>query len=254
MLAMTSTSIWFTMRATGMVALVLLSATMVLGILTAGRLRTRAWPAFAQAELHKWVSVLAVVFLGIHVLSAVLDTYVHVGWPALLVPFASPYRSLWTGLGTVGLDLMAAVAISSALRQRIGPRTWRALHWLAYASWPAAMAHSLGEGTDAAKLWMDVLAGLCVAAVVGAVAWRVAGQRAGARRSARSGARTRAPARAVSPLHAAAPPTPVGIHPPDPAAPPTPVGVHPPGSAPDPAAPDPAAPSTPTRVLERRPS
>src|SRR5664279_6574896 len=107
------------MRATGIVSLVLLSATMVLGILTAGRAKSRSWPAFAQADLHKRVSLLAMVFLAFHVLTAVIDTYVHVGWASVLVPFASPYRPLWTGLGTVGVDLLAAVAISSALRQRM---------------------------------------------------------------------------------------------------------------------------------------
>src|ERR1035437_1399824 len=114
-----TTTIWYTMRATGVVALVLLTGTMVLGILTAGRAKTRSWPAFAQADLHKRVSLLAMVFLVFHVLTAVVDTYVSVGWLSVVVPFASPYRPLWTGLGTVGVDLMLAVAVSSALRQRI---------------------------------------------------------------------------------------------------------------------------------------
>ena len=155
------------MRATGVVALVLLTGTMVLGILTAGRTASRSWPAFARADLHKRVSLLAMVFLALHVLTAVLDTYVNVGWASVVVPFASPYRPLWTGLGTVGVDLMVAVAVSSALRQRISPRTWRGIHWLAYGSWPVAMAHSLGMGTDASTLWMDVLAAVCTVAVAG---------------------------------------------------------------------------------------
>ena len=92
MLATSSTTLWYTTRATGIVALVLLTVTMVLGILTAGRARSRSWPAFAQADLHKRVSLLAMVFLAIHVLTAVLDTYVHVGWPSIVVPFTSPYR------------------------------------------------------------------------------------------------------------------------------------------------------------------
>ena len=99
------------------------------------------------------------------------------GWAAIVVPFASPYRPLWTGLGTVGVDLMVAVAVSSALRQRISARTWRGIHWLAYGSWPVAMAHSLGMGTDAPKLWMDVLAGACCLAVVASLAWRIADHR-----------------------------------------------------------------------------
>jgi predicted ferric reductase len=125
MVATSSTTIWYTMRATGVVALALLTATVVLGILTAVRARTPGWPAFAQADLHKRISILAMAFLALHVLTAVVDTYVNVGWVAAVVPFASPYRPLWTGLGTVGVDLLLAVGVSSALRQRISARTWR---------------------------------------------------------------------------------------------------------------------------------
>ena len=101
-----------------------------------------------------------------------------------MVPFASPYRPLWTGLGTVGVDLMVAVAVSSALRQRIAARTWRGIHWLAYGSWPVAMAHSLGMGTDAATVWMDVIAGSCCLAVV--ASRRLAGRRPPAEPGGRS--------------------------------------------------------------------
>jgi sulfoxide reductase heme-binding subunit YedZ len=165
---------------------------MVLGILTAGRSASRTWPAFARADLHKRVSLLAMVFLALHVLTAVLDTYVSVGWAAVVVPFASPYRPLWTGLGTVAVDLMVAVGVSSALRQRITARTWRGIHWLAYGSWPVAMAHSLGTGTDASTLWMDTLAALCTAAVLGALMWRIVDHRASKTRAALVGATTRA--------------------------------------------------------------
>jgi sulfoxide reductase heme-binding subunit YedZ len=198
MLATSSTTLWYSTRATGIVALVLLTMTMVLGILTAGRVRTRSWPAFAQADLHKRVSVLAVVFLGIHVLTAVLDTYVNIGWASIVVPFNSTYQPLWTGLGTVAVDLMIAVAVSSALRQRISARAWRTIHWSAYASWPVAMAHSLGEGTDGLKLWMDVLAGACALAVAGALTWRIVDYRRHRRTADQVGALTRVvPARHV---------------------------------------------------------
>jgi DMSO/TMAO reductase YedYZ heme-binding membrane subunit len=181
MMATSSTALWYTMRATGIVALVLLTGTVVLGILTAGRVRSPGWAAFAQAELHKRVSLLAAVFVALRVLTAVVDTYVDVGWVALVVPFASHYQPLWTGLGTVGVDLLLAVGLSSALRQRIGARAWRRIHWLAYACWPVAMAHSLGMGTDAATVWMDTVAGVSCLAVVTALAWRVTDRRRGPR-------------------------------------------------------------------------
>jgi sulfoxide reductase heme-binding subunit YedZ len=209
MLATTSTAFWYTTRATGIVALILLTATMVLGILTAGRAKSRSWPAFAQAELHKRISIMAMVFVVIHVLTSVLDTYVHLGWLSIVVPFSSSYEPFWTGLGTVAVDLMIAVAVSSALRQRISPRTWRGIHWLAYGSWPVAMAHSLGEGTDAAKLWMDAIAAVSVLAVAGALAWRIADHRRAKEEALRVGATTRAvPSRAAVPAGRRVPPPP----------------------------------------------
>ncbi len=192
MAAVSSTWVWYAMRASGIVALVLLTGTMILGLLTAGRTASRSWPAFARADLHKRVSLLAMVFLSLHVLTAVLDNYVNVGWMSVIIPFSSSYRPFWTGLGSVGVDLMVAVGVSSALRQRISPRTWRGIHWLAYGCWPVAMAHSLGMGTDAARLWFDAIAAVCTIGVAAALAWRVTDHRRNARWAGLVGASTRA--------------------------------------------------------------
>ncbi len=192
----TTEAVWYMIRATGVVALVLLTVTTVLGLAAAARVRTRRWPAFAQVELHKRATLLALVFLGLHVLGAVLDTYVHVGLVAAVVPFTSSFRPLWTGFGAVAVDLLLAVAVSSALRGRIPPDLWRRLHWLAYGCWPFAMAHALGTGTDAGQLWMDVIAAVCTLAVAVALAWRILEYRAARAAAARVGATTRAvPAR-----------------------------------------------------------
>lgn len=115
---MSSTSLWYATRASGIVALVLLTLTMVLGLATTSRARARHWPGFAQQELHRRISILAVVFVAIHVLTSILDTFVHIGWLAIIVPFASPYSRFWVGMGTVALDLMVAVFVSSLLRSR----------------------------------------------------------------------------------------------------------------------------------------
>jgi methionine sulfoxide reductase heme-binding subunit len=190
--ATSSVDLWYATRATGVVALVLLTLTVALGILTAGRASSASWPAFVFSDLHKRVSVLAVVFLILHVLTAVVDTYVDVGWASVVVPFSSGYQPLWTGLGTAGLDLLAAVTVSSALRQRISARVWRAVHWLAYGSWPLAMAHAIGEGTDGFALWMDAPAGVCVMAVAASAVWRIARHRRARVQAAPFGASTRA--------------------------------------------------------------
>src|SRR5664279_4719279 len=128
----TTEAVWYMIRATGIVSLVLLTLTTVLGLLSAARVRTRRWPAFAQVDLHKRATLLALVFLALHVIGAVVDSYVHVGLVSVVVPFTSSFQPLWTGLGALAVDLLAAVAISSALRRRIAPDLWRRLHWLAY--------------------------------------------------------------------------------------------------------------------------
>ena len=154
---MSSTYLWYATRASGIGALILLTLTMVLGLATTGRARARNWPGFAQQEIHRRISIIAVVFLAIHVITSLLDTYVHIGWFAIVVPFTSPYSRFWVGLGTVALDLMLTVFASSLLRPRLKPGTWRGIHWLAYASWPIALAHTFGVGTDSREHWVIAL-------------------------------------------------------------------------------------------------
>jgi methionine sulfoxide reductase heme-binding subunit len=178
---MNSTVLWYVIRASGIVALVLLTSTMVLGLTTSARARARNWPGFAHQELHRRVALISMVFLGIHVLTSILDTYVHIAWLSILVPFTSSYSRFWVGMGTVALDLMAAVFVSSLLRSRMKPGTWRGIHWLAYGCWPIALAHTFGMGTDSGEPWVIALGASCVLAVGAAVVWR---RRASTRRAA----------------------------------------------------------------------
>jgi DMSO/TMAO reductase YedYZ heme-binding membrane subunit len=154
-------------------ALILLTLTMVLGVATSTRLRASNWPGFVQQEFHRRLSMIAVAFLAIHVLTSVLDTYVNIGWAAIVVPFTSSYGRFWVGIGAISLDLMLAVFVSSLLRSRMSPGAWRALHWLAYLSWPVAVAHTFGMGTDAREGWVILLGAACVASVAAALAWRL---------------------------------------------------------------------------------
>jgi methionine sulfoxide reductase heme-binding subunit len=173
---MSSTLLWYTTRASGVITLVLLTLTMLLGLATSRRYRRRGWPRFAQQELHRRISMMAVVLLGVHVVTSVLDTYVHIGWFAVIIPFTSSYSRFWVGLGAVALDLLGAVLVSSLLRSHIKAATWRAIHWMAYVSWPVAIAHTFGTGTDAKDTWMIVLGMLCALSVGLALLWRVAGR------------------------------------------------------------------------------
>jgi sulfoxide reductase heme-binding subunit YedZ len=161
------------MRASGVVTLVLLTAVFVLGIATTNRWRTRRLPSFAAVSLHRSISLLAVVFLGIHIVTALVDPYAAVGVGAVLVPFVAGKSAVWVGLGTVSLDLTLALIATSLLRRHLSLRVWRGVHWAAYLSWPLALFHSLGMGSDTGTLWLRAVAAVCVASVAVALVWRL---------------------------------------------------------------------------------
>jgi sulfoxide reductase heme-binding subunit YedZ len=162
---MSDTLLWYTTRGAGVVSLLLLSAVVVLGVLSVRRFETAGWPRFLTVGLHRNLSLLAVVFLLIHIVTAVVDPFTNLGWAAAAIPFSSYYRTFWLGLGTVAAELMAAVVVTSLLRRWIGAWTWRLVHWLAYASWPIAVVHGWGTGTDSGAAWLLVIQVLCILAV-----------------------------------------------------------------------------------------
>jgi sulfoxide reductase heme-binding subunit YedZ len=166
--------LWYVTRGSGTVALLLLTTSIVLGVAGSTRWRTTRWPRFIVFGLHRNVSLLALVFTAIHVVTTIVDAFAPIGVVDAFIPFLSPYRPFWLGLGTVAFDLLLALIVTSMLRQRIGVNAWRLVHWLAYASWPVAMLHSLGTGSDARTGWTAALAVSCGLAVVAAVVWRVA--------------------------------------------------------------------------------
>jgi sulfoxide reductase heme-binding subunit YedZ len=164
---------WYLTRATGVVALVLLTITVALGVANVKRLQTKRIPRFVIDSVHRNASMLAVVFLALHVTTTLADSYIPIHLADVIVPFGAGYRPFWVGLGAVSLDLLVAVMVTSLLRRRIGHRIWRATHWLAYASWPVALSHSLGTGSDAGTPWMLALTAVCVTVVAIAVAIRL---------------------------------------------------------------------------------
>lgn len=167
-------SVWYLMRASGVVSLLLLTAVFVLGIATTKRWRTRSLPGFAAVSLHRSISLLSVVFLVVHVVTAVVDPYAVVRVASVFVPFVAGRSAFWVGLGALSLDLVAALVVTSLLRHRLSFRVWRGVHRLAYLAWPLAIGHSLGIGSDSGTLWMRATAGGCVALVAAAVAARLA--------------------------------------------------------------------------------
>jgi methionine sulfoxide reductase heme-binding subunit len=168
-----STALWYASRATGVVALVLLTVVVLLGIMVSQRRRLPGLPRFATTSLHRSMSLLAATFIAVHVVTAVADPYVTIGIAAAVIPFTSPYEPLWLGLGAISLDMIVALIGTSLARARIGRRTWRAVHWLAYACWPVAVLHGVGSSTDMRAGWLLTLTICCAAAVLAAVSWRI---------------------------------------------------------------------------------
>jgi methionine sulfoxide reductase heme-binding subunit len=169
-----STMFWYVSRATGVVALLLFTAVLMLGLMVTRKGRFAGLPGFAVTSLHRNLSLLGLAFIVVHVLTAVLDGYVRIPLVSAVIPFASGYERFWLGLGAVALDLIIAVILTSLVRGRLPRRWWRPVHLLAYVSWPVALAHCLGAGEDLRHGWLlDVAAG-CVLLVMAATVWRLA--------------------------------------------------------------------------------
>jgi DMSO/TMAO reductase YedYZ heme-binding membrane subunit len=165
--------VWYLMRASGIVSLLLLTVVSALGVATVSRWRPGRVPRFVSLALHRNVSLLAVAFLAVHVLTAVVDPDAAVSAVAAVVPAPSARYGLWLGLGALAFDLVVALVITSLLRHRMAERAWRALHYAAYLAWPVALIHGAGMGTDAGSPWMLAVDATCIAVFAAAVVLRL---------------------------------------------------------------------------------
>lgn len=168
------TTFWYVTRGSGVVALLLLTASVLIGILSALRVRNDRWPRFAVAGLHRNLTLLSIAFVAVHVLTTILDGYAPISLKDAVIPFTPAYRPLWLGFGAIAFDLLLALVITSLMRRRIGPRVWRLVHWLAYASWPVALVHAFGTGSDARTGWLPLVGFAALLSVVVAALARVA--------------------------------------------------------------------------------
>jgi methionine sulfoxide reductase heme-binding subunit len=165
---------WYLTRSTGATALVLFTIAVVLGVLDVGRFGSIRWPRFLIDSLHRNVSLLALAFLAVHILTSVLDSFASISLADAVIPFTGSYRPFWLGLGALSFDMLLAVIGTSLVRRRLGFAGWRAVHWLSYAAWPIALLHSFGTGSDASQTWLLALSVLCLVATIGAVLVRIA--------------------------------------------------------------------------------
>jgi len=165
--------LWYTTRAAGAVSMILLTGVVVLGVMSTLRATPRGLPRFFTPGLHRNIALVTLVFLALHIVTAVVDPFTNLGWTAALIPFSSYYRTFWLGLGTIAFELLVAITLTSLVRGVLGHGVWRAIHWLTYAAWPVAIVHGLGTGTDAWSTWLFTLTCICAGAAAFAVVYRL---------------------------------------------------------------------------------
>ena len=166
-------ALWYLGRGTGTVALLMFTLTMVLGITTRSGRRAFGLDRFGIADLHKTASLTGLGLVAVHVTTLFFDPYAQLRLVDLVLPFLGSFRPLWQGLGTAAIDVLLVIVATSLLRHRIGPRAFRAVHWAAYAMWPLAFLHGLGNGTDASTTWFRAIAAGCALVVGAALTWRL---------------------------------------------------------------------------------
>lgn len=169
--------LWAISRSSGIVSLLLFTGTVVLGILTWRGRPLPGIPRFAVGVVHRDVSLLATVFLVIHVVTLLGDPYAQVRVIDGLVPFLAAADPLWRGLGTVAADLLVAIIVTSLARHHLPAPVFRVIHWAVYPLWLLAFVHGLGSGTDAASAWYLGISLAALVTVLAAVATRIAASR-----------------------------------------------------------------------------
>jgi len=167
-------ALWALGRGTGVVALVLFTVSLVLGIVARSGRAVPGLGRFGTSDLHRTAALTGTGLVAAHVGSLLFDPFAQLKVVDLVFPFLAAYRPLWLGLGTIALDLIGVVTVVSLLRHRVGPKVFKGVHWATYALWPTALLHALGSGTDAATVWFRAIAVVCISAVVTAVGWRLA--------------------------------------------------------------------------------
>lgn len=170
---MTSEALWALGRGTGITALGFLTISLTLGIATRSGRPLLVLPRFAVADVHRFAALAGTLLVALHLALLLADPYAQLRLVDFVVPFIGTYRPLWQGLGTLAFDLLLVVIVTSLVRHSLGPRVFRVVHWAAYALWPIALAHGLGNGTDAGHAWFVVYAGCCVLTVAAALTWRL---------------------------------------------------------------------------------
>jgi sulfoxide reductase heme-binding subunit YedZ len=148
-----NTTEWILIRATGMSAVVLLTASMVLGLMLSLRMRPKRWPAVVTNDIHQFVTSLALWVTGAHLALLIIDNASGIGLRDLVIPFLTSSQRIAMGVGTIAVLALAVVWVSSINRTTIGHSRWRTLHYTAFLAYVMAIAHGIFGGTDTSQMW-----------------------------------------------------------------------------------------------------
>ncbi len=160
---------WFAARASGLVAYAAMTGSVVLGLCLSDKAMPRRFSRSFLYEMHQFLSVLSLVFIGVHAAALLADGYMKLNLIDLVLPGAVAYERTWTAVGVAGAWLLAAIALSWPIRGTIGRKAWRTLHYFTFVGWLMSLMHGIGAGTDIevpAVYWGYVLSASTVAALL----------------------------------------------------------------------------------------
>lgn len=164
---------WLISRSSGVAAFVGLSASVVLGLLMSTKVADGSVPRILKYEMHQFLSVLTVALIGVHAGALLFDGFLHFTPLSLIVPFTSPYRPLWVGLGVIGGWASALVTASFWMRKRIGQKNWRRFHYVSFAAYMLALVHGVTSGTDTAVVPIAMMYATSAGLVTLLLAYRI---------------------------------------------------------------------------------
>ena len=170
-----ATIYWYISRGAGFTVFILLTVAVALGMLLSLKWRSDAWPRFITNELHPFVQLVAGVFLAIHIVSVLLDSYIQFSVAGILIPLVSTYRPVWLAFGIVAMYLGVALAVSSYLKRFIGYRVWRSMHYAGFAAWLLALVHGITTGSDTRAPWATAIYAGSALLITGLLAIRFGG-------------------------------------------------------------------------------
>ena len=187
---------WLASRASGLLALVLVTVSVGIGLTMSGKLMRRPGLSPTLMAVHEQTALAGLIAIAVHGITLLGDPWLHPGVAGVTVPFAMDFRTAFTGLGIIAGYLAAFLGLSFYVRKRVGPKLWRKAHRATVVVYALGLAHALGAGSDASAVWFRWWVILTTPLIGGLFVHRVLS----------GGARRRAPRGAAAPKPAGVPP------------------------------------------------